>query len=116
MSPADKIEHLRTALGAWERLRPSGTYAAITLAEVRQAVQACLDARAEIDEFRLRLRAALSKREHSDSQAMRLRERLGHGILSDPNEPMPSDFYVAIGYTPRELRRRPRRRKRRATT
>jgi hypothetical protein len=86
------------------------------LAEFKQAVQACLDARAEIDEFRVRLRQALTKREHSDFQALRLWERLGHGVVSHPDEPQPSDFYVALGRVPIELRRRPRRRKRKATT
>jgi hypothetical protein len=52
------------------------------------------------------------KRERTDMNAMHLRERLGFGIEGDPNEPHPSDFHVAIGYTPMELRRRGRRCKR----
>ena len=111
MSPADKIKRLRKALSAWEHLRPNRTYSGITLTEFRQVVQACLDARAEIDESRLRLRDALTKRDHSDFRALRLRKRLGFGLQGDPDEPQPSDFYVAMGYTPIEMRRRPRRRK-----
>ena len=116
MSPAEKIELLRQALGAWERLRPNRSYSGITLEQFRQIVQACIDARAAVDESRLRLREALTKRDHSDFHAIRLRKRLGYAIQGHPDEPMPSDFYVAIGYTPIELRRRGRRRKRKATT
>ena len=115
MSSPDKIKLLRKTLAAWERLRPARTYAGITLEELRLAVQACLDARADIDDARLRLRHGLMKRERTDLQAMQLRERLGFGIEGDPREPRPSDFHVAIGYVPRELRRRGRRRKRKAT-
>jgi hypothetical protein len=116
LSPAQKMKRLRKALTAWERLRPNRAYSGITLAEFKQVVQACLDARAEIDEFRARLRHALTKRDHSDFRAIRLHERLGYAIQGDPDEPLPSDFHIAIGYVPRELRRRPRRRKRKATT
>lgn len=116
ISAADKMRLLRKVVTAWERLRPNRSYSDITLEGFRQTVQACIDARAEIEESRLRLRLALTKREHSDFHALRLRERLGYAIQGDPDEPMPSDFHVAIGYTPRELRRRSRRRKRKATT
>ena len=50
----------------------------------------------------------------------RLRQALGRGsafaIQGHPDEPQPSDLHVAIGYVPREVRRRPRRRKRKTTT
>jgi hypothetical protein len=115
MSSPDKIKLLRKTLTAWERLRPTRSYSGITLEEFRQAVQACFEARAEIDDARLRLRQGLMKRERRDLQAMQLRERLGFAIQGDPAEPRPSDFHVAIGYVPRELRRRGRRRKRKAT-
>src|SRR5262245_32861858 len=77
MSPAEKIELLRQALGAWERLRPNRSYSGITLQHFRQMVQACIDARAEVDDARFRLRDALTKRDHSDFHAIRLRKRLG---------------------------------------
>ena len=114
MSSPDKIKLLRKTLAAWERLRPTRAYAGITLEDFRQAVQACLDARSAIDDARLRLRHGLVKRERRDLEAMQLRERLGFAIQGDSHEPRPSDFHVAIGYVPRELRRRGRRRKRKA--
>lgn len=107
---------LRKTLAAWELLRPTRSYSKVTLEEFRQAVRACIEARAELDDSRLRLSQALTKREHSDFRAMRLRERLGFGIQAHPDEPQPSDLHVAIGYAPIELRRRGRRRKRKAAS
>ena len=61
-SPAEKLKDLLRVTRAWETLRPTRSFFGHTLERFKQAIQASLDARAEIEDLQGRLSLAILKR------------------------------------------------------
>jgi hypothetical protein len=90
------LDRLTRLLQAWETIRPNETFAGLTLAQFREAVQPSLDARARVTELRSQLNQAVNDREASDETTYGLTLRAVSGVkaLEGPNGSM----YKDIGY------------------
>jgi len=113
-SPAEKLQALVRVTRAWEVLRPKRSFFGHTLERFKQAVQASLDARAEIEDLQTRLRVAIRKRNAADVRSFRILRGVVYAVQGDPEEGGDGELYVKMGYVPWRARGRPRRRKRRA--
>lgn len=113
MSPAEKLKTLLRVTGAWERLRPLKSFFGKSLEQFKQAIQLSLDARAEIEDLKQRLRIAIRARDAADVRSFRLLRGVVYAVQGDPAEGGDGELYVAMGYVPWRARGRPRRRRRR---
>ena len=114
-SPAEKLEDLLTVTRAWELLRPARSFFGHTLERFKQAIQASLDARAEIEDLQGRLRLAILKRNAADVRSFRILRGVVYAVQGDPAEGGDGELYVAMGRVPWRARGRPRMRTRRRT-
>ena len=112
-SPAEKLQVLLRVTRAWEVLRPARSFFGYTLERFKQAIQPSLDARAEIEDLRERLRIAIRKRHPADVRSFRIVRGVVYSVQADPDESGDGDLYVRMGYVPWRARGRPRRRTRR---
>lgn len=113
-SPAEKLEWLLNVTRAWERLRPHRSFFGYTLERFKQAIQPSLDARAEIEDLRQRLRIAMKRRNEADRRSFRILRGVVFAVQGDPAEGGNGELYVEMGYVPWWGRGRPRKRGRRA--
>lgn len=113
-SPTEKLKWLLQVTGAWERVRPHRSFFGYTLARFKAAIQPSLDARAEIEDLKQRLRIAIRRRNEADRQSYRILRGVVFAVQGDPAEGGNGELYVAMGYVPWWGRGRPRKRGKRS--
>lgn len=91
-------ERIKRFINAWETLRPTSTFAGMTLSEFKTRMQPSLDARTHIAGVQAQLAEALSTREDADRASVQLLLLVANAVRGDINEGEDSALYAAMGY------------------
>ena len=112
-SPAEQLQALLRVIRAWEALRPARSFFGYTLERFKQAIQPSLDAHAEVEDLRKRLRVAIRNRNAAKVRTFRIVRGVVYAVQGDADEGGDSELYVKMGYVPWRARGRPRLKTRR---
>ncbi len=104
-SPKNIENRLRTALNAWNTLRPQKAFAGVSLAQFEAKLKPAFDARATIATLENQLLAAQNQRDTADAEALAALSLLVNAVKGDPAEGEDGDFYEALGYVRKSERR-----------
>jgi hypothetical protein len=97
-NPKDNGEKIAAVLKAWKDLRPTKTFAGMTLAQFTTKVQPSLDARDAIDTLDNQLIAAADQRDTADVESMKQINFVVNAVKGDPTEGEDGELYEAMGY------------------
>ena len=96
--PKDSGDKLAAVLKAWQDLRPTKSFAGMTLAQFTAKVQPSLDARDAIDTLENQMIAATDKRDLADVESMKQINFVVNAVKGDPAEGEDGELYEAMGY------------------
>jgi len=99
--PKENGEKLALVIEAWEELRPAKSFAGMTLAQFKTAVQPSLDARKAIDDLNADMTAALLTRDNADVATMEKVAQVVDAVKGDTTEGPNGELYAAMGYVPK---------------
>eukprot|EP01012_Entosiphon_sulcatum_P003338 TRINITY_DN11026_c0_g1_i1.p1 TRINITY_DN11026_c0_g1~~TRINITY_DN11026_c0_g1_i1.p1 ORF type:complete len:127 (+),score=24.57 TRINITY_DN11026_c0_g1_i1:53-433(+) len=91
-------ERLEKTLEAWTNLRPTKSFAGMTLAEFKLAVGSSLEARARLAKANKDIDEALIDRENADRLTMPVLDRVIAAVVADETEGYNGALYAALGY------------------
>ena len=104
-NPKRVAEKLQTMISAWETLRPTKTFAGMTLEQFKAKVQPSLAAREQLSLLQSQAEDHRATRHDSDSASMELVQLVVNSVKGDPEEGETSGLYSAMGYVPKNQRR-----------
>jgi hypothetical protein len=105
LSPKQSEAKITTVLSAWETLRPTKTFAGLTLAQFKTAVQPSIDARTAITALDHQLVAAQDQRDDADIDSVATVLLVVNAVKGDPAEGEDGELYEAMGYVRKSERR-----------
>jgi len=91
-------DKIAAVLQAWKDLRPTKSFAGMTLAQFTAKVQLSLDTRAAIDTLENQLIAASDQRDLADVESMKQVNFVVNAVKGDPAEGEDGELYEAMGY------------------
>ena len=97
-NPQDLLNRISTISKAWETLRPTKSFAGLTLTQFKTKVQPSLDARASIATLEHQMTSALDKRDDADVASLDTIKLVVNAVRGDPAETANGDLYEAMGY------------------
>lgn len=97
-NPKENGAKIAAVLKAWEDLRPTKSFAGMTLEQFTAKVQPSLDARAEIDTLDNKLIAAADQRDDADKESMKQVTLVVNAVKGDVTEGEDGELYEAMGY------------------
>ena len=104
INPKRTAEKLQKLIAAWETLRPTKSFAGMTLEEFKAKVQPSLDQRASIATLRHQVTEAREKRRQSDEASLVVAQMVVSGVKADVTEGEDGPLYAAMGYVPKSER------------
>ena len=105
LSPTVVEEKIKTTIAAWEDLRPAKSFAGLTLAQFKTAMQPALDARTTISNLENLLSAARTARDDEDKEACDIINKVVNAVVGDTDEGNDSPLYEALGYIRKSQRK-----------
>ena len=100
------IEHkIELLVAGWDKLASGASFAGMTQAKFKAAVQPSLDIRAEIADLESQLAIALQKRGTVDQTSNAAIQLAVNAVKGDPNHGEDSALYGAIGYVRKSERK-----------
>jgi hypothetical protein len=97
-NPKENGEKIAAVLKAWEDLRPTKSFAGMTLEQFTAKVQPSLDERAEIDTLNNKLIAAADRRDDADKESLKQVGLVVNAVKGDVTEGEDGELYEAMGY------------------
>lgn len=91
-------ERLTTIVNAWARLRPTKSFAGMTLEEFTLALAPSTEARARLAQATKQAAEAKVDRANADRLTSVVLDRVVAGVVADPTEGYNSALYAAMGY------------------
>ena len=98
-------EKLATVLQAWKDLRPTKSFAGMTLEQFTAKVKPSLDERDAIDTLNNQLLAASDRRDIADVESMALVLLVVNAVKGDVTEGEDGELYEALGYVRKSERK-----------
>ena len=98
-------EKLATVLKAWKDLRPTKSFAGMTLEQFTAKVKPSLDERDAIDTLNNQLLAASDRRDIADVESMALVLLVVNAVKGDVTEGEDGELYEALGYVRKSERK-----------
>lgn len=99
MSTLSRNTHrLTTVLEAWSTLRPTKSFAGMTLAEFKAAVAPSLEARARLALAKQQIAETIVDRANADRHTKPILDRVVAGVIANEPEGRDSALYAALGY------------------
>lgn len=95
---------LQRVIDAWKTLRPTKTFAGMTLEQFQTKVQPSLDARNQLATAQTQAKEHRANRQDSDAASLDLAELVVNAVKGDPEERETSGVYAAMGYVPKNER------------
>jgi hypothetical protein len=91
-------ERLNQVLVSWEKVRPSKSFAGMTLEQFREAVRPAVENKERGEMLRRELNAVRALQLESDKQLLALIQRVVSGVKADDDEGPDGELYDAMGY------------------
>ena len=104
-SPKKVAVKLQTVVNAWGTLRPSKSFAGMTLEQFKAQVQPSLAARDQLVTLRSQTTDNRTQRQASDSASLDLAQLVVNAVKGDPAEGENGSLYAAMGYVTKNSRR-----------
>ena len=104
-NPKKVAEKLQTVLNAWETLRPTKSFAGMTLEQFKAKVQPSLDTRSSLTTLRNQATDHLTQRQLSDDASIGLAQLVVNAVKGDIEEGENSSLYAAMGYVTKVARK-----------
>lgn len=98
IAPKSTEKKLETMINVWETLRPTKSFAGLTLDEFKAKVKNSFDARNVITSLDSQMTAALTQREEADEESLKIAALIVNAIKGDPSEGEDGELYEALGY------------------
>ena len=96
---------LQKLIDAWTTLRPTKSFAGMTLEQFKAKVQPSLDTRDQLVIVRTQATDHRTQRLLSDDASLGLAQLVVNSVKGDPNEGEDGSLYAAMGYVPKSARR-----------
>jgi hypothetical protein len=97
-APKLALARITTVTKAWETLRPTKSFAGLTLAQFKAKVQPSIDARTSIATLENQMASALDKRDDADIASLETIGLVVNAVRGDPAETANGDLYETMGY------------------
>ena len=104
-NPKRVANKLQNVISAWETLRPTKSFAGMTLAQFKAKVQPSLVVRENLSTLQSQAEEHRAQRHESDSASSELVQFVVNAVKGDPEEGETSGIYAAMGYVPKNQRR-----------
>jgi hypothetical protein len=104
-SPKRVANKLQKVIDAWGALRPTKSFAGMTLDQFKAKVQPSLAARDQLVTVQSQAKDYLAQRHQSDASSLELAQLVVNSVKGDPDEGETSGVYAAMGYVPKNQRR-----------
>jgi hypothetical protein len=92
------IQRLTTLTNIWTELRPTKTFAGMTLEQFKAAVGPSLDARVRLENARKEVDEAIIARDNADRQSTVIADRLAAAFVAEEEEGYNGVLYAKLGY------------------
>jgi hypothetical protein len=96
---------LQQVIDAWTTLRPTKSFAGMTLEQFKTKVQPSLTARTQLVTVRGQTKDSRQLRIESDSMSLNQAQLVVNSVKGDPEEGESGGLYAAMGYVPKNQRR-----------
>jgi hypothetical protein len=97
-SSKEKKEKLDRIINAWQTLSPTKSFAGMTLAQFKTAVQPSYAARDDLRALEEQTNAKIAERDTVDDESLRMAQLVVNSVLGDPTEGPDSPLYEGFGY------------------
>ncbi len=97
-TPKESLERMNQIANAWGTLRPTKTFAGMTLVQFKAKIKPSLDARDEIHTLESQTIAAQNKRDDADKVSQAASQLVVNAVKGDPAEGEDGELYEALGY------------------
>ncbi|MBI3852533.1 MAG: hypothetical protein HY298_19925 [Verrucomicrobia bacterium] len=105
INPKRIAKRLQTVIDGWERLRPSKTFAGMTLDDFKSRVAPSLSTRVDLSTLQTQATNSRTTRHQSDIVSNDLANLVVNAVKGDPEEGEDGPLYAALGYIPKSARR-----------
>ena len=105
LNPKRVSQKLQQVIDAWETLRPTKSFAGMTLEQFKTTVQPSLAARSQLSTLRTQATDSLVQRHQSDAASLEKSQMVVNAIKGDPAEGENGPLYAAMGYVPKSMKR-----------
>ena len=103
-NPTRNTDRLNAIVNAWTSLRPTKSFAGMTLAEAQLALASSIEARARLAHANEQVDEAIVDRDLADRQTMPILDRIVAAVVADPTEGYDGALYSAMGYVRKSAR------------
>jgi hypothetical protein len=103
-TPKAVADDTQTIIDGWGELAPAATFAGMTLAQFKAAVQPSFDARAQIVKLETDLKAAQDARDQADVTTSDKNDKVVKAVVADVNYGDDSALYESMGYVRKSAR------------
>ncbi len=104
-NPKDNGNKITAIIKAWKDLRPTKSFAGMTLAQFTAKVQPSLDARTLIGQLDDQMTAATVERDNNDVVSLAEVLLVVNSVKGDPAEGEDGELYAAFGYVRKSERK-----------
>jgi len=104
-NPKRVANKLQKLIDAWTTLRPTKSFAGMTLEQFKAQVQPSLAARGQLVTLSNQTTDNRTQRQQSDDASLALAQLVVNSVKGDPAEGENGSHYPAMGYIPKSARR-----------
>jgi hypothetical protein len=104
-SPKKVAARLQKLIDGWTTLRPTKSFAGMTLDQFKAKVQPSLDTRSQLTTLRSQTTDSRLQRLQSDSASLEMEQLVVNAVKGDTEEGENGSLYAAMGYVPKSQRR-----------
>jgi hypothetical protein len=104
-NPKRTANKLQKLIDAWTTIRPTKSFAGMTLEQFKGQVQPSLAARGQLTTLQSQTTDSRMQRHQSDDASMDLAQLVVNSVKGDPAEGEDGSLYAAMGYIPKSIRR-----------
>jgi hypothetical protein len=104
-NPKRTANKLQQLIDAWTTIRPTKSFAGMTLEQFKAQVQPSLAARDQLTTLQSQTTDSRMQRRQSDAASLELGQLVVNSVKGDPAEGENGSLYAAMGYIPKSARR-----------
>jgi hypothetical protein len=104
-NPKRTAKRLQKMVDAWQTLRPTKSFAGMTIEQFKAKVQPSLDSRGQLTTLQSQTTDSRMQRRQSDSVSNDTMNLVVNAVKGDPDEGEDGALYEAMGYVSKMMRR-----------